>query len=262
MHGEQGAERYSPEEAGPLAETTIRVYHGARLVGTHRPSREGLLIGKAPGNDIVLASAQISRVHARIHGAEGAWVLEDQASTNGTFVYAGERLIYSSLVHPGPWLLGDQQEIRFGPGAGEWRLVFSDPTTTDKSPPVSIDEARRQVWVRGCQVRLPRDHYTVLLALYQRAPFPCAYEDLCAALNQDRQARRRPTYSELASAELESLHHLIHRLRARIEVDPRHPALILQQPHFGYRLFNQADPDEPARPAPLPEGPTDDSRPA
>lgn len=230
------------EAAGSLAEAAIQVYHGALLVGSYRLTRAGLTIGKAPSNDIVIASPQVSRVHARISGEAGAWFLEDQASTNGTFVYAGERLVYSSQLHPGPWLLGDQQEIRFGPAADGWRLVFSDPTTTDKSPPVSIDEQRRQVWVRSCQVQLPRDHYTVLLLLYKQAPYPCAYEALCAALNQDRQARKRPSYTELASDELESLHHLIHRLRARIEVNPKQPRLIVQHPHFGYRLHNEADP--------------------
>jgi hypothetical protein len=211
-------------------------------VGTYRLTGQGLTIGKAPGNTIVLPGAQISRVHARISGEEGAWLLEDQASTNGTFVFADEQLLYSSQLHPDPWVLRDQQEIRLGPHPGEWHLIFSDPTATDKSPPVYVDAALHQVWIRSTPVQLPRDHYAVLLSLYQHAPSPCTYEALCALLDQERRARRRPTLVELAASDVASLHHLIHRLRARIEVDPKHPRLILQVPHVGYRLHNEADP--------------------
>jgi pSer/pThr/pTyr-binding forkhead associated (FHA) protein len=229
------------EEASYPTEPTIRVYQKALSVGTYRLTSQGLTLGKAPSNDIVIPGAQVSRVHARITGEEGAWLLEDQASTNGTFVYADEQLLYNSQLHPGPWVLRDQQEIRLGPHPSEWRLVFSDPTTTDKSPPVYLDASQRQVWIRSCLVHLPRDHYVVLLALYQQAPTPCTYEALCATLSQERQARKRPTYSELVAPDVESLHHLIHRLRARIEIDPKHPRLILQVPHVGYRLHNEAD---------------------
>lgn len=241
MHGVQDAAQGAAEHGRHSAEPTVQLYQGTRLVRTYQLTSDGLAMGKAPSNDIIIPGAQVSRVHARILGEEGAWLLEDQASTNGTFVFADEQLVYSSQLHPGPWVLRDQQEIRLGPHPGEWRLVFSDPTTTDKSPPVYINAAHREVWIRSCQVHLPRDHYVVLLALYQQAPAPCTYETLCVAINQERQARKRPTYAELIASDVESLHHLIHRLRTRIEVDPRHPRLILQVPHVGYRLHNEAD---------------------
>jgi pSer/pThr/pTyr-binding forkhead associated (FHA) protein len=242
MHSAPEGGQEAQEDGELLAEAAIHVYQGVGLVGTYRLTSQGLTIGKAPGNAIVLAGAQISRVHARISGEEGAWLLEDQASTNGTFVYADEQLVYSSQLHPGPWVLRDQQEIRLGPHPGAWRLIFSDPTATDKSPPVYVDAERRQVWIRSIPVQLPRDHYVVLLTLYQHAPTPCTYEALCAAIDQERRGRKRPTYAELVASDVESLHHLVHRLRARIEVDPKYPRLILQVPHVGYRLYNEADP--------------------
>lgn len=242
MHEAQDAQQGPPDQEEDSPEPTVQVYQAALLVGTHRLTSQGLTIGKARENDIVIAAPQVSRVHARITGEAGTWLLEDLASTNGTFVYAQDRLVYSSQFHPGPWVLQDQQEIRLGPYPSMWRLIFTDPTTTDKSLPVHIDEQRRQVWIRSTPVQLPRDHYVVLLALYQHAPSPCSYEALCAAINQARQARKRPTYAELAASDIESLHHLIHRLRTRIEVDPKHPRLILQVPHLGYHLHNAADP--------------------
>lgn len=237
----QRVEETPQSAAGAPAEVpvpAVQVYQGTWLVGSYQLTDAGLTIGKASGNDLVIKRAHISKQHARIVGEPGCWSIEDLGSTNGTFVYEGERLVYSSSLHAGPWVLQDQQEIRLGPHPDELRLVFSDPTNTDKSPPLSFDEPRREVWVRGHPVRLPRDHYAILLALYQRAPYPCSYEDLAAVLDQDRQTRKRPTYTARAVSEVDSLHHLIHRLRARIEVNPRQPQLILQVPHVGYRLYN------------------------
>jgi pSer/pThr/pTyr-binding forkhead associated (FHA) protein len=240
----QAEEALSPPGEGPLLPATpaVLVYQGALLVGAYPLSQAGLTIGKAPSNNLVLSDTHVSRYHARIVGEAGCWQVEDLGSTNGTFVYERDRLVSSSLLQAEPWVLHDQQEIRLGPHPLEWRLVFSDPTATDKSPPVYIDAEHRQVWVRSLLVRLPRDQYTVLLALYERAPAPCPYEALCAALDQDHQTRKRRPYSELVASEIDSLQHLIHRLRARIEVDPKDPQLLLQVPHVGYRLHNVGRP--------------------
>jgi pSer/pThr/pTyr-binding forkhead associated (FHA) protein len=44
------------------------------------------LIGRGPGNDIVIDDAEMSTCHARIRLADGECWIEDQHSTNGTFV--------------------------------------------------------------------------------------------------------------------------------------------------------------------------------
>ncbi|MFH1919144.1 MAG: FHA domain-containing protein, partial [Planctomycetota bacterium] len=44
-----------------------------------------ILIGRSPGNDIVLADKLVSGFHARIIFQDGAWVFEDLGSTNGSF---------------------------------------------------------------------------------------------------------------------------------------------------------------------------------
>lgn len=43
-------------------------------------------IGKADDNDFVLNDPHVSRYHARLIREEGAWLLEDLSSTNGTYV--------------------------------------------------------------------------------------------------------------------------------------------------------------------------------
>jgi DNA-binding winged helix-turn-helix (wHTH) protein len=220
------------EDAPPGPE--LRLTRDGTLITAYALTPPGLTIGKAASNDVVVEGEYVSRVHARITGQPGRWLLEDAGSTNGTFVYQEEQLLYSSAIDAEPCRLQDRQEIRLGVQPNKWRLLFSDPTTTAKAPPVYIDETQRGVWIRGRQVKLPRDHYTVLRYLYHEAPQPCAYDALCAAVEVDRRAREKLS-SEVS---LESLHQLIHRLRARIEVDPRRPALVLQVPQFGYRLRN------------------------
>ncbi len=254
MQAEEAATQAIPGAPPSPATPTVLVYHGPHLTASYPLTPAGLTIGKASGNDLIIPSAPVSRHHARIVGEAGCWQVEDLLSTNGTFVYEEDHLVYSSLLAASPWVLQDQQEIRLGPHPLEWRLVFSDPTATDKSPPVYIDAEHRQVWVRGLLVRLPRDQYTVLLALYEQAPAPCAYEVLCAALDQDHQARKRRPYSELVASEIDSLQHLVHRLRVRIEVDPKQPHLIVQVSHVGYRLHNVGRPLPQDGPLKSPQG--------
>ena len=48
--------------------------------------REELLIGRNPTCDVVLSGAAVSRHHARLKFRDGAWVIQDLGSTNGTIV--------------------------------------------------------------------------------------------------------------------------------------------------------------------------------
>jgi hypothetical protein len=48
--------------------------------------RDGLRIGRADDNDLVLRDGRVSRAHARIVEADGGFAVEDLGSSNGTFV--------------------------------------------------------------------------------------------------------------------------------------------------------------------------------
>lgn len=47
---------------------------------------ESLLVGRDPRCDIVLSGAAVSRRHAQLTFRDGAWIIQDLASTNGTIV--------------------------------------------------------------------------------------------------------------------------------------------------------------------------------
>ena len=60
--------------AGPLAGTSVQL------------SESPITIGRAAGSTLVLADDYVSTNHARLVPCDGAWVLEDLGSTNGTYL--------------------------------------------------------------------------------------------------------------------------------------------------------------------------------
>ena len=72
-----------------------------------------LLIGRELVNDIVISDADVSRKHARLAQQGEDWLVEDLASTNGTYVN-GERLFVPHLLQPGDQIkLGETVELVF-----------------------------------------------------------------------------------------------------------------------------------------------------
>ncbi len=73
-------------------------------------------IGRDISNDVVISDAEVSRHHARLIAQGNSYVLEDQGSTNGTFV-DGQRLMGPHLMHPGEVILfGENVSLAFEPG--------------------------------------------------------------------------------------------------------------------------------------------------
>jgi hypothetical protein len=67
---------------------------------------QGLTLGRETDNDVALIDPKISRYHARIEPRDGAWVLSDLGSTNGTRLN-GLRVVRCGIV-PGDFIyLGD-----------------------------------------------------------------------------------------------------------------------------------------------------------
>jgi two-component system cell cycle response regulator len=77
--------RLPPGSAPVPAEACLVVIYGAEL-GRRYPLRSPAMIGRDADNDIVLDSPGVSRQHAAIVPAPGAWAITDLGSTNGTQV--------------------------------------------------------------------------------------------------------------------------------------------------------------------------------
>jgi diguanylate cyclase (GGDEF)-like protein len=70
-------------------------------------------IGRAEECTVALADARLSRVHARLTFAGGAWMLSDEGSTNGTFVNGVQVEKYSVIEDGARILLGGTVSLRF-----------------------------------------------------------------------------------------------------------------------------------------------------
>jgi FHA domain len=69
---------------------------------------EELVIGRHPSCDIVLAGPAVSRRHARLTFRDGAWILQDLGSTNGTIVNSA-RVGRCKLNTGDRLVIGDEQ---------------------------------------------------------------------------------------------------------------------------------------------------------
>ncbi len=79
VDGDQGGE-------DPALRPTLAVVEGAGSGSLVRLGSEPVKIGRAPGNNLVLADDSVSRAHARVVYEGGAWVIEDLGSANGVLV--------------------------------------------------------------------------------------------------------------------------------------------------------------------------------
>jgi hypothetical protein len=74
--------------------------------------QQATLIGRAPGNDVVLPDLAVSSQHCRIRPAEeGGFELLDLGSTNGTFV--NEKRVDRHRLAPGDTLKLGESQIQF-----------------------------------------------------------------------------------------------------------------------------------------------------
>jgi predicted component of type VI protein secretion system len=76
--------------------------------------KDVVTVGRDVSNDITINDAEVSRNHARLSAQSGGYLMEDLASTNGTFVN-GQRLIGPKLLNPGDVVgLGETVVLEFG----------------------------------------------------------------------------------------------------------------------------------------------------
>jgi pSer/pThr/pTyr-binding forkhead associated (FHA) protein len=94
-----------PQRRAKKAPSRLTVVEGANLKGRSFELKDEILIGRADKCHLVLDDTYVSQVHARIFARNGAHMLEDLGSTNGT--YLNRRRITS----PAELQRGDQVKI-------------------------------------------------------------------------------------------------------------------------------------------------------
>lgn len=85
--------------------------------GTTVPLRSNTLIGRSRRSDLSIDDGEVSAQHARVRWSDGAWLLEDLGSRNGTYV-DGDRLHPPERVRLQPGM-----KLAFGHVATRWTVA-------------------------------------------------------------------------------------------------------------------------------------------
>ena len=117
------------------------------------PERDRLSIGRLPGCELPLTwDTEVSRAHALLEQAGGAWTIEDRGSSNGTLVNAA-RINRPHVLHDGDVIRVGRTQFVFHAAAGD------DPRRTtpalDRVTP-NPTESQRKVLVELCRPALER----------------------------------------------------------------------------------------------------------
>ncbi len=97
----------------------------------------GISIGRETDNDIVLEGEGASRYHAKIEWRDGAWILRDLGSTNGTKV-DGTRIAADHRLVPGERLRIGQQDMLFAETRDQLPATAPDAPTPAPAAPDAV----------------------------------------------------------------------------------------------------------------------------
>ena len=118
-HGNQPGSRYCSScgarlPTGDLDRTTVSL---PVVTGDTEPAAPGGApppVGRHPDSDIFLDDITVSRRHAELHRtADGAWVVTDAGSLNGTYLN-GQRIDEPTVLRPGDLLQIGRFRLRYG----------------------------------------------------------------------------------------------------------------------------------------------------
>jgi pSer/pThr/pTyr-binding forkhead associated (FHA) protein len=186
--------------------------------GQEHPLQNALTrMGRAVENEIVILDKRSSREHAVIRREGRRSVLEDQGSTNGTYLN-GERLLHAVQLRD-----GDQIKV------GDVEFVFHDPEMTSVETPfpeldVNLDAGEIRVDRR--LVQLSSKEFALLTYLYENRGKVCSKDEI-----------GRTVWSEYQQGIFDyQIENLVRRLRTKIENDPNAPQLLVTMRGLGYKL--------------------------
>jgi pSer/pThr/pTyr-binding forkhead associated (FHA) protein len=174
-------------------------------------------MGRAVENEIVILDKRSSREHATIRREGRRSILEDQGSTNGTYLH-GERLLH-------PVQLRDGDQIR----VGDIAFVFHDPEMTSVETPfpeLDVNLEAGEIRVDRRLVQLSSKEFALLAYLYENRGKVCSKDEIGQAV-----------WSEYQQGIFDyQIENLVRRLRTKIESDPNAPQLLVTMRGLGYKL--------------------------
>ena len=227
----------------------LEFHQGSEKVVAHElPEDKSFAIGRGKGNALTLLDVGVSRTHARISPNHQGYRLEDQCSSNGTFVNGNP-------VGKCPYQLKDNDRITLGNPAYVTMLFRATDETLkqveqrrqarelNKVVELEVDVNSWTVRIRGetPNERLPAREFCLLECLWKRQPFSVTMTELKAA-----------GWPDLPSADLEmvaneTIHTYIYRVRRYLRMYGLERPVIMNVRGIGYRLEPAAGAVPPGR---------------
>ena len=175
-------------------------------------------MGRAVENEIVILDKRSSREHAVIRREGRKLILEDQGSTNGTYLNE-ERLL-------NPVQLRDGDQVR----VGDIVFTFYDPEGTSIETPfpeLDVNLEAAEVRVNRRLVELSSKEFALLSHLYENRGKVCSKDEIGQVV-----------WSEYQQGVFDyQIENLVRRLRTKIENDPNSPQLLVTMRGLGYKLM-------------------------
>ena len=183
------------------------------------------MLGRAATCQVVIEDDFASRRHAQISLRDDGYWLRDLDSKNGTLL--------DGQPVAGEVLLEDGAVIQIG----DTRLRFHDPAATMTHPavkaaesPLAVDEATRDVWVRGRPLSPPLStkQFDLLFYLWQRAGQAVSKDEVAAAVWPEAAADAVYDYQ---------VDKMVSRLRDRLRAEGGEAEELIETVWgYGYRL--------------------------
>ena len=174
-------------------------------------------MGRAVENEIVILDKRSSREHAIIRREGRKVIIEDQGSTNGTYLN-GERLQHVVQLRD-----GDQVRV------GDVAFTFHDPEGTSVETPfpeLDVNLEAAEVRVNRKLVQLSSKEFALLTYLFENRGKVCSKDEI-----------GRVVWSEYQEGIFDyQIENLVRRLRTKIETDPNTPELWITMRGLGYKL--------------------------
>jgi pSer/pThr/pTyr-binding forkhead associated (FHA) protein len=186
----------------------------------HRLEKDITRVGRAVENEIVIVNKLSSREHAHLRREGRKTLLEDQNSTNGTFLN-GERI-------QGAVPLRDGDQVIIGGVA----FAFHDPDMTSRETPfpeLEVNIPAGEIRLNRHLVQLSPKEFALLAYLHENRGKVCSKDEI-----------GRSVWSEYQEGIFDyQIENLVRRLRTKIETDPNAPQLLLTIRGLGYKLVGQ-----------------------
>ena len=174
-------------------------------------------MGRAVENEIVILDKRSTREHANVRKDGRKLILEDQGSTNGTYLN-GERLQQAVQLRD-----GDQIKV------GDVAFTFHDPegtTVETPFPELDVNLESAEVRVNRRLVQLSSKEFALLAYLYENRGKVCSKDEIGQVV-----------WSEYQEGVFDyQIENLVRRLRTKIETDPNTPQLLITMRGLGYKL--------------------------